>query len=64
MQNQVGQMTPAEFEKFVTYVQNLDEDHKWVMARNLPDDILWSVIYEKYSEMKARDEYYKNAPRA
>ena len=61
---QVGQMSPAEYEKFVTYIQNLDEDHKWVAIRNLPDDMIWEEMYYRFKDMKARDEYYQNAPRA
>lgn len=60
----VGQMGTAEYERFVAYMQNLDIDHRAVAIRQFSDDELWDELRYRYSDMKIRDDYYRNAPRA
>lgn len=58
------EMNAAEYEAFVTNVQAMTEEQKWVTIRNLPSEMIWQELYTRYQNMEKRDEYFKNAPRA
>ncbi len=58
------QMNAAEYEAFVTNVQAMTEEQKWVTLRNLSSEMLWQELYTRFQDMEKRDNYYRNAPRA
>lgn len=45
-------MSGLEAEKIQERVHGMTEEQQIVVAQSLPDEILWSVLYEKYLKMQ------------
>lgn len=53
-----------EYESFVSYIQNLTDDQKWVALRNIPAEMLWQDLYARFKENQTMVEDMKKITRA
>ena len=57
-------MNMAEYEAFIALVNAFTEEQKQITLRLLPDDMLWSELFNRYSENKSKLDNILNAARA
>lgn len=57
-------MNVAEYEAFIALVNAFTEEQKQIALRLLPDDMLWSELFNRYSENKSKLDNILNAARA
>ena len=57
-------MNVAEYEAFIALVNAFTVEQKQITLRLLPDDMLWSELFNRYSENKDKLDNILNAARA
>lgn len=57
-------MNVAEYEAFIALVNAFTEEQKQITLRLLPDDMLWTELFNRYSENKSKLDNILNAAKA